>query len=114
MDQGQPTQSDEGLFDWLASVRDDPLAFSLGAFPWRVPGTALENFDGPMPWAHDLMERIRLTLLTVEAAITEALTTEPIQEATASGHGIAKSATVSMLILWGFMTYPDCRGVITA
>ena len=105
---------DEGLFSWLASVRDDPLAFCLGAFPWNVPGTTLEQFSGPMPWAHDLMERIRLKLITVEEAIALATTTEPIQDATASGHGIAKSATVSMLILWAFMTYPDCRGVITA
>jgi hypothetical protein len=98
-------QEMESLFAWLASVRDDPLAFSLGAFPWGEPGTALEAFDGPMPWARDLMERVRLGLLNVN---------EAIQEAVASGHGIAKSATVGMLILWAFTTFPDCRGVITA
>ncbi len=95
----------EGLFAWLASVRDDPYAFAMGAFPWREVGTPLEAFDGPMPWAIDLMERVRLGLLTPW---------EAIQEAIASGHGIAKSATVAMLILWAFMTFPDCRGVITA
>lgn len=112
MDQGQPIS--EELLAWLAEVRDDPLAFTLGAYPWGVPGTALEKFDGPMPWARELMERVRDKLITVEAAIAEARTTEPIQEATASGHGIAKSATVAQLILWAFITYPDCRGVITA
>jgi hypothetical protein len=39
---------------------------------------------------------------------------DAIQEAVASGHGIAKSTTVSMITLWAFMTFPDCRGVITA
>lgn len=101
-----PTQAEmEGLFAWLASVRDDPLAFCLGAFPWGVEGTSLEAYDGPMPWAKELMERIRLGLLNPN---------EAIQEATASGHGIGKSATVGMLILWAFMTFPDTRGVITA
>lgn len=95
----------DALIDWLASVRDDPLGFVMGAFPWGEPGTTLEAFDGPMPWAREQMERIRLGLLTLDGAI---------QEATASGHGIAKSATVSMLILWAMMTFPDTRGVITA
>jgi hypothetical protein len=93
------------LHAWLAEVRNDPLAFILGAFPWNEPGTVLEKFDGPMPWARELMARIKLGLLDLNSAI---------QEATASGHGIAKSATVAQLILWAFCTSPDCRGVITA
>jgi len=39
------------LAEWLVSVRDDPYAFVMGAFPWLQPGTQLEAFDGPMPWA---------------------------------------------------------------
>ena len=103
---------DEELFTWLASVRDDPHLFALGAFPWGEPGTVLEKFpDGPLPWQRDLMNRIRDGLVTIEAALAEA---NVIQEATASGHGIGKSACVSMIIIWAFTTYPDCRGVITA
>jgi len=90
---------------WLAEVRDDPEAFMMGAFPWRQAGGQLEAHDGPMPWALEQMRRIKLKLLTVEDAILEA---------TASGHGVAKSTTVAMLILWAFTTFPDCRGVITA
>src|SRR6266478_6892375 len=93
------------LAEWLVSVRDDPYAFVMGAFPWLTPGTQLEAFDGPMPWAKAQMERIRLGLLTVDGAILEA---------TASGHGIAKSTTVAQLVLWAFITFPDCRGVVTA
>lgn len=95
----------EKLFAWLASVRDDPYAFAMGAFPWGVEGSALEAFDGPVDWAKDLMERVRIGLLDPN---------EAIQEAVASGHGIAKSATVAMLVLWAYMTFPDCRGVVTA
>ncbi len=93
------------LAEWLVSVRDDPYAFVMGAFPWLTPGTQLEAFDGPMPWAKAQMERIRLGLLTVDGAILEA---------TASGHGIAKSTTVAQLVLLAFITFPDCRGVVTA
>lgn len=95
----------EGLFDWLASCKGDPLAFTLGAYPWGEPGTVLEKFDGPDDWSKDLFELIRLGLHTPS---------EAIQIATASGHGIGKSATVAWIILWAFCTFPDTRGVITA
>src|SRR5271167_740375 len=96
---------DDRLLLWLAETRNDPLTFTLGAYPWGEAGTVLEKFDGPDTWSRDLFERIRLGLLTPNMAI---------QEATASGHGIGKSATVAWIILWAFTTYPDCRGTITA
>lgn len=104
MGPGQPSEVD-GLFEWLASVRDDPLAFTLGAYPWGTPGTALESYSGPDEWSCWLFELIRTGLLNPA---------EAIQIAVASGHGIGKSATVSWLVIWAFMTYPDCRGVVTA
>lgn len=93
------------LLDWLGSVADDPFAFCLGAFPWGEAGTVLEKYDGPLEWQCEIMEQIRTGLLTID---------EAIQLATASGHGVGKSALVSMLILWAFTTFPDCRGVVTA
>ena len=98
-------QLSEELLDWLASVSGDPLAFILGAYPWGEPGTTLEKFDGPDEWSRDLFSLIQTGLLNPS---------EAIQIATASGHGIGKSATVSWIILWAFCTFPDCRGVITA
>eukprot|EP00918_Siedleckia_nematoides_P098320 GHVU01215187.1.p1 GENE.GHVU01215187.1~~GHVU01215187.1.p1 ORF type:complete len:511 (-),score=75.74 GHVU01215187.1:178-1710(-) len=94
------------LLEWLASVADDPYAFTMGAYPWGVAGTSLEDYpEGPDEWSCWLFEQIRLGLLDIE---------EAIQIAIASGHGIGKSATVSWVIMWGFCTYPDCRGVVTA
>ena len=95
----------QDLNGWLASVKDDPLAFTLGAYPWGKPGTVLENFHGPEDWAVELMVRIRDGLIDTNTAI---------QEAVASGHGIAKSTTVAQIVLWAFMTFPDTRGVVTA
>src|SRR5271165_531782 len=95
----------DDLTTWLATVKDDPLAYTMGAYPWGKPGTVLESFNGPEDWAIELMGRIKAGLLDANTAI---------QEAVASGHGIAKSATVAHIVLWAFTTYPDTRGVITA
>jgi hypothetical protein len=112
----------EDLLAWLAEVSNDPLAFALGAFPWGEPGTILAKYDGPLAWQREIMEEVRQGLLSIEEAIQRANDYpddtgeegQPIQLATASGHGVGKSALVSMLILWAFTTFPDCRGVVTA
>lgn len=95
----------EAVLEWLASVRDDPLGFVLGAFPWGEPETPLAKFDGPLAWQRELLEWIANGLLTPEQAMLRA---------TASGHGVGKSALVSMIILWAMCTFPDTKGVITA
>jgi hypothetical protein len=105
LDKVNPLGMDSGLVDWLASVTDDPLAFTLGAYPWGEPGTVLEKFDGPDQWSRDLFAQIKAGVID---------TTRAIQIATASGHGIGKSATVAWIILWAFCTFPDTRGVVTA
>jgi hypothetical protein len=93
------------LISWLASVSNDPLAYVLGAFPWGEEGTRLEKFSGPEPWQREKLERIRDSL---------ASPAQVIQEATASGHGVGKSALVAWLIKWGIDTRPDAIGVVTA
>jgi len=95
---------DPPLLDWLALVADDPLAFCLGAFPWGEPGV-LEKFSGPLAWQAEIMADIKAGLLSPNQAI---------QLAVASGHGVGKSALVSMITLWAFFTSPDTRGIITA
>lgn len=93
------------LFEWLASVKDDPFAFAMGAFPWGEPNTILAKFTGLEQWQIDILEDLRKGLITLN---------EAIQLAVASGHGVGKSALVSIIILWAFMTLPDTRGVVTA
>ncbi len=92
------------LIAWLAAVSGDPLAFVRGAFPWGEPGTRLEKFGGPEPWQVAILQAIRDGLPISQA----------IQLATASGHGVGKSALVSWITIWALATMPDTRGVITA
>lgn len=95
---------DVKLLSWLASVKDDPYSFALGAFPWGEPGTILEHsvLD---PWQIWVLCAIRDKLISLD---------EAIQIAVASGHGIGKSALVAIIILWAFTTFPDTLGVVTA
>lgn len=94
----------QALLDWLASVSDDPPAFVMGAFPWGEPETRLAKETGPEPWQLSILNKIKLGLSIDQA----------IQLATASGHGVGKSALVSWIIIWAISTKPNTRGVVTA
>jgi hypothetical protein len=94
------------LLDWLAKVSKDPLAFVMGAFPWGENDSRLQAFpNGPEPWQREILQMVKEGLINVNKAI---------QLATASGHGVGKTALVSWIILWALSTKPDTRGVITA
>lgn len=94
----------------LARFRHDPLGFVMWAYPWGVAGTALEDEDGPDVWQRaelaDMGDHLRREV--------EGKTFAPFRGATASGHGIGKSAQTSFLVMWALMTCLDARGVVTA
>jgi hypothetical protein len=97
------------LIDDVASFTHDPLGFVLYAWEW---GTGeLKNFpDGPDQWAREVLNEIGEKL---RAGVINGFS-EAIQLATASGHGIGKSALVSWLIEWAIHTFEDCKGIVTA
>jgi hypothetical protein len=102
-DTTKPVGYDELLAD-LLQFENDPVGFVYYAFPWGEKNTALEKFPGPEAWQLEILERIRDGLLTLDEAIRISIR---------SGHGIGKSAMVSILILWA-MLKEDTRGVVTA
>lgn len=107
------------LLDWLASVRNDPYAYVLGAYEWGV-GELSRYPDGPDDWQVELLCRIRDGVTSIDQAIFEAQKhgqesdTAPVREAVTSGHGIGKSALVAWIIDWAMSTQVDCKGVVTA
>jgi hypothetical protein len=109
----------EQLADWLASVRNDPYAFVLGAYEWGQ-GELARYPDGPDEWQVELLCRIRDGVTSVDEAIAaaqergEESDTRPVMEAITSGHGIGKSAFVSWIIDWSMSTQVDTKGVVTA
>jgi hypothetical protein len=102
----QATADVEGqLVELVARYRHDPLGFVMVAFPWGEPNTPLVDEDGPDDWQAELLASVGLGLIDLD---------EAIQEATASGHGVGKSALVAWLMLWAMSTHEDTRGVVTA
>lgn len=95
----------EELLADLLQFEDDPLGFAYYAFPWGEKGTALEKFSGPEPWQVEILTQVRDGIIDVSEAI--------VRISIRSGHGIGKSALVSILILWA-MLKEDTRGVVTA
>lgn len=90
------------LIDLMASCASDPLRFVQVAFPWGVG--SLADQDGPDEWQIGILAAIRDGLSPEKAILM----------ATASGHGIGKSALVAWIVLWSVATKPCTRGVVTA
>lgn len=95
--------ADAELIDDIARFSGDPLGFVRYAFPWGEPGP-LEDKAGPDEWQRGVLEGVAGGL-SLETAL---------QDATASGHGVGKSALVAWLLLWAMSTHEDTRGVVTA
>ncbi len=100
----KPPGYDELLAD-LLQFEDDPYGFVMYAFPWNEPNTALAGVEGPEPWQVQILCDVRDGIIDIREAI--------VRISIRSGHGIGKSAMVSMLILWA-MLKEDTRGVVTA
>jgi hypothetical protein len=86
----------------------DPLGHAMYAYPWGQPGTELADKEGPREWQRWVMGEIRDHLGNPETRH------DPLRIAVASGHGIGKSALISMLAKWGMDTCVDTRIVVTA
>lgn len=110
----------EELIEFLAGFEDDPYGYVLAAYPWGVPGSELEDFDGPQEWQREILVKLGLGIVTIQEAIAEARAynmeaeTSPVQMARTSGHGIGKSALVGWIIDWAQSTKADTKGVVTA
>lgn len=104
-----PEERQAALVALAAMCRDDPGRFIRVAFPWGERGQ-LKN-KKPRKWLLDLCESIRLKIRANKDRPGDGQ--HIIQEATASGHGIGKSAGMAQLLLWAITT-SHCRGVVTA
>jgi hypothetical protein len=95
---------------WSPTIKDDPLAFVLLAFPWRERGTPLEHFDGPRRWQRTILADLRDHLKANQGRIDY----ETFRMAVASGRGIGKSALVSWLVIWMLSTRIGGTTIVSA
>ncbi len=95
---------DAALLDDMAQFYDDPVGFVYYAFDWGHG--ELADYDGPDAWQIAQLQ-----------SVADALKKDPdatIRDATASGHGIGKTAETAFIILWAMSTRPHLSGVVTA
>lgn len=100
------TDPETQLAEDIGSFAADPHAYALYAFPWGEG--ELRDMTGPREWQREVMNDIRDHLQDPATRF------QPCRIAVASGHGIGKSALISMLIKWGLDTCVDTRIVVTA
>jgi len=99
------SELEDELAALAAQFADDPLGFAEIAYPWDEG--ELKGKMGPREWQADAFREIRDHLRSENRF-------EPLLLARASGHGIGKSAFISMLIDWAESTAVDTRVVVTA
>ncbi|HIC2884917.1 TPA: terminase [Morganella morganii] len=99
---------EEQLIDDIAMFTHDPLSYALYAFPWGEAGTELAHATGPRSWQRWMLDAVGEHLRNPDTRH------QPLMIAVSSGHGIGKSAGISMLLNWGMSTCEDCKAVITA
>ena len=94
------------LLELAAECYADPVRFAEIAFDWGHGD--LIDFDGLDTWQRDFLEELGRDIVDAEA------NDKPVRKATASGHGIGKSALVAIIILWYMTTRPRARIRVTA
>lgn len=98
------------LAEDIAQFYDDPLGHVLYSYPWGEG--SLKGRDGPQKWQREYLEALGEQVR--ERGFNGIDPVPPIQNSTASGHGIGKSALVGWIIRWIMDTRPFAKGVVTA
>ena len=99
---------------WSPSIKDDPEAFVLFAFPWGQKNTPLEHFKAPRAWQRRTLRRIRDFIKENRGKLSNDQLIDALRRAVSSGRGVGKSALVSWLILWMLSTRIGSSVIVSA
>lgn len=102
-----PPDVEQVLVNDISQFVADPLGYAKYCFPWGEEGP-LEDNDGPKKWQAQILQDIGDHLQNDETRFT------PLLLAVASGHGIGKSALISMVTKWALDTCVDTKIVLTS
>tara|TARA_R110000737_G_scaffold236689_1_gene249090 strand:+ start:405 stop:1925 length:1521 start_codon:yes stop_codon:yes gene_type:complete len=98
------------LADECAQFYSDPYGWAMWAFDWDHG--ELAGFTGLDDWQRDYL--IDIGNEVKARGFNGVSPVDPIRNATASGHGIGKSAVTAIVILWIMSTRPHAKGIVTA
>lgn len=99
---------------WSPTLRDDPEAFVLFAFPWGQKNTPLEHFRGPRAWQRRTLRRLTTFIKDNKGRMTAGEELEAMRRAVSSGRGVGKSALVSWLVIWMLSTRIGSSVIVSA
>lgn len=114
------------LAEHVAKFHADPLGFIMFAFDWKndtnlhvvklaSPWDLIYNSEyGPEAWFCEMCDEIADQVRANNFDPRNPKPVPPLRFSRVSGHGIAKSAGVAMLVQWIMSTRPDAKGTITA
>lgn len=97
---------EDQLIEEIADCTHDPIRLVECAYDWGKD--ELTDSKGPRPWQKDILGYLGNHLSDPASRF------QPCMVAVASGHGIGKSALVSMVIHWAVSTCEDCKVIVTA
>lgn len=97
---------EDQLVSDIALYTHDPEGFVDYAYDWGEG--ELADVSGPREWQRDTLADIGAHLQNPETRF------QPLMIAVSSGHGIGKSALISMVSNWAMSTCEDCKIVVTA
>lgn len=106
------TSEDLALAEAVMQYLYDPLGFVMFIFPWGEPGTPLADEAGPDEWQVEWLTALGEELVRARNAGEDE--SSVIRMATATGHGVGKTADVAWLILWFMSTHANPQCVVTA
>jgi hypothetical protein len=107
-----PVPVEVQLAQAVADYYDDPLGFTLFAFPWGVKGTPLANESGPDDNQIEFLESLATEVKKRKFNGSDPVM--PIMMAETSGHGTGKSAMGAWISWWLLSTRRGSIGTVTA
>lgn len=113
-------QKERELAEFISQFYNDPYGFVLAVFPWGEPTlpdgsfNPLHDKSGPEDWQRAELEQVGQHIKNNMILRDLGLDMEVYRSATASGHGIGKSAIVSWIIWFLMSTRVDTRMAVTA
>ncbi len=90
------TDDEKRLIEAILGFANDPLGYALFAFPWGKKGTALEREEGPDTWQTKVLQLLGAALR--REGIFRTMTLAAVRLAVASGHGIGKRVSNSVIV----------------
>jgi hypothetical protein len=120
LDTGVSAQTEAKLAEYLATFYDDPYGFVMAVFPWGEPTlpngspNPLRKKRGPELWQEELLRDLGRHIKENRVLASIGCDMKVWRSATASGHGVGKSALVAWILYFLMSTRVDTRGVVTA